>query len=545
MRAGFLWVILIAFVVSAPAFAGTVTEELAERLGRGVESPATEEEAQSLAVLAPFYGARAMVPLWVSEQGASARARTLARILDSADRDGLDPQDYGAQAIGALLNAERPELLAQLELRLSLGLMQLASDLGRGRTSPHIADPKLYPYREAVDRGRVIRGAAEADDLVAYLRSYQPQTPRYDRLKAALADYRVLAARGGWAPIAGGPTLKPGMTDSRVAPLRARLRLWGDLKEADDRALSGGEANLYDEALVEAVERMQVRHGLDRDGVVGPASLAALNVPVEARIEQLILNLERRRWMRDDLGQRYIFVNLADFVLKLVDEPKTLLDMRVVVGKTYHMTPVFSAEMTYLEINPFWNVPLSIARKEILPKIRQDVSYLAKNNFTLFSDWSGGAKVVDPATIDWTLAKEKSFAFKLRQGSGDGNALGRLKFMFPNRFSVYLHDTPAKSLFKKASRDFSHGCIRVENPVALAAAVLADTPGWPRESIEQVIDLGKRQVVTLSKPLPVHISYLTAFVNKDGSVHFRGDIYKRDERLSEALLGARARRIAN
>lgn len=545
MQARLAWLSVFAVLISSSVIAAPISGELMERLHLGMESPATAQEAEAYAVLSPFYEARGMAPLWVTGQEPNARARQLAKVLEQAGLDGLDPADYGAGELGALLEAKRPERLAALELQLSLGLIRLASDLGVGRIAPRVSDEKLYPYREVVDGSEVIRGAAEAEDLAAYLRGYQPQTPRYDRLKRALADYRSMARRGGWAPISSGPTLKPGMTGPRVAQLRARLRLWGDLSQGDDRALAGDDPAFYDEAMAEAVKHMQYRHGLAQDAAVGKATLAALNVAVDARIEQLVLNLERRRWMRDDFGQRYIFVNLADFQLKLVDEPKTLLVMRVVVGKPYYKTPVFSEEMTYVEINPFWNVPPSIARKDILPKIKQDVSYLAKHNFTLFSDWSGGAKILDPATVNWTLANGNSFPYKLRQGPGEGNSLGRLKFMFPNHFNVYLHDTPAKTLFEKATRSFSHGCIRVHDPVGLATAVLALTPDWPQQRIEATIESGKRTVVTLAEPLPVHISYLTAFANKDGSVHFRSDVYKRDEHLAGLLLGSRARQASN
>jgi murein L,D-transpeptidase YcbB/YkuD len=382
--------------------------------------------------------------------------------------------------------------------------------------------------------------ATDLDDLVA---GYRPQTPRYDRLKQALFDYRKLAAKGGWAPIPDGPTLKPGMTDPRVPQLRDRLRLSGDLPEAVGARFAAGEgAETYDEALVAAVERMQWRHGLEADGVTGRKTLAALNVPVELRLEQIMLNLERRRWMPDDLGRRYVFVNLADFTLKVVDGEKTILDMRVVIGKPYHMTPVFSKDMTYIEINPYWNVPPSIAGKELLPKIKKNVNYLSSNKFEVFNGWNSGATVVDPQTVNWQRYTAANFPFKLRQGSGDGNALGRIKFMLPNHFSVYLHDTPAKALFAKAERSFSHGCIRVQHPPRLAEVLLSENSGWPLDRIETSIDSGERKVVTLAKPLPVHISYMTAWVNKDGSVHFRNDVYERDHTLAEALLGPRATR---
>jgi murein L,D-transpeptidase YcbB/YkuD len=222
-----------------------------------------------------------------------------------------------------------------------------------------------------------------------------------------------------------------------------------------------------------------------------------------------------------------------------VHEPKTVFDTRVVVGAPYHRTPAFSAEMTYLELNPYWNVPPSIARNELLPEIKRDPGYLAANGFELLTDWNDGAAAIDPWSVDWSQITPEDFTWRLRQMPGDGNALGRIKFMFPNPFNVYLHDTPARHLFEQAERSFSHGCIRVEGPEAFGAVVLAGQDGWPLERIHAAIESGERMIVTLEEPLPVHIAYLTAWVNKDGSVHFRNDVYGRDATLAAALLGPR------
>ena len=212
----------------------------------------------------------------------------------------------------------------------------------------------------------------------------------------------------------------------------------------------------------------------------------------------------------------------------------------MVVGAPYHRTPVFSGEMTYIEINPYWNVPPSIARKELLPKIKADPGYLAANDFELLSDWSDSARVLDPHSIDWSAVTPERFTYKLRQGPGAGNALGHIKFMFPNQFNIYLHDTPARGLFARDVRDFSHGCIRVQDPEAFGSFVLDRQPGWSLDAINAAIATGKRQIVTLDAPLPVHIAYLTAWVNKDGTVHFRRDVYGRDAILAAALLGPQA-----
>jgi L,D-transpeptidase YcbB len=514
----------------APALQpNAAAEALARHLSQGTGT-VSERDAELLVVLAKFYGERQMAPLWLDADGPSTRAEALAGVLRNADQDGLDPADYHASIITGLLSAATPDERAELELRLSLGLLEITSDLASGRLEPQQVNPELFIHPRETDPAEVIRAAAGAPDITAFVASFEPKQPEYLRLKAALADYRTLAAAGGWPTIADGPTLKPGMVDPRVAQLRARL----------DVPAQGGDSTLFDPALAAAVEQFQARHGLEQDGVVGQNTLAALNVPVDERIRQILLNLERRRWMADDPGARYVFVNLADFELKVVEEPRTVFDTRVVVGAPYHRTPVFSGEMTYLEINPYWNVPPSIARNELLPKIRQDPGYLAANNFELLSDWSDSARVLDPHSIDWRAVTPERFTYKLRQGPGPGNALGHIKFMFPNRFNIYLHDTPARGLFARDVRDFSHGCIRVQNPETFGAFVLDRQPGWSQDAIKAAIATGQRRIVTLDQPLPVHIAYLTAWVNKDGSVNFRRDVYGRDAILAAALLGAGA-----
>lgn len=515
----------------APALqANPAAQALARHLSLGTGTT-SERAAELLVVLARFYQERQMAPLWLDADGPNARARALAGVLRDADQDGLDPEDYDASIITGLLAASTPDQRAELELHLSLSLLEITSDLASGRLEPHHVNPELFIYPQEVDSAKVIRDAAGAQDIAAFVAGFEPAQPEYRRLKAALADYRALAAAGGWPTVVAGPTLKPDMTDPRVAQLRDRLHV---------SAPSGADPARFDPALAEAVKQFQALHGLEQDGFVGQNTLAALNVPAPERIRQILLNLERRRWMADDPGQRYVFVNLADFEVKVVEEPHTVFDTRVVVGAPYHRTPVFSGEMTYIELNPYWNVPPSIARNELLPKIKADPGYLAANDFTLLSDWSDSAKVLDPHSIDWRAVTPERFTYKLRQGPGAGNALGHIKFMFPNQFNIYLHDTPARGLFARDVRDFSHGCIRVQDPEALAAYVLDRQPGWSQDAINAAIATGQRQIVTLDQKLPVHIAYLTAWVDKDGSVSFRPDVYGRDAILAAALLGPAA-----
>ena len=515
----------------APALqANPAAEALARHLSLGTGTT-SERAAGLLVVLAQFYQERQMAPLWLDAEGPSARATALAAVLRDADQDGLDPEDYDARVIAGLLAAGTPDQRAELELRLSVSLLEITSDLASGRLEPHQVNPELFLHPQVVDPATVIRDAAGAQDIAAFVAGFEPAQPEYRRLKAALADYRALAAAGGWPTIADGPTLKPGMAGPRVPQLRARLAV---------PAAPGADPALFDAALADAVKKFQVLQGLEQDGLIGQNTLAELNVPALDRVRQILLNLERRRWMADDPGERYVFVNLADFEAKVVEGEHTVFDTRVVVGAPYHRTPVFNGEMTYIEINPYWNVPPSIARNELLPKIKQDPGYLAANNFDLLSDWSDSARILDPHTIDWSAVTADRFAYKLRQGPGPGNALGHIKFMFPNQFNIYLHDTPARGLFARDVRDFSHGCVRVQDPETFGAFVLDRQPGWSQDAIKAAIATGKRQIVSLDQPLPVHITYLTAWVDKDGTVNFRRDVYGRDEILAAHLLGTEA-----
>ncbi|MBT5415342.1 MAG: L,D-transpeptidase family protein [Rhodospirillaceae bacterium] len=530
--------LVVCCLFAAPAAADHLSEALAAQLATGAGQMTSERDERDLAVLDAFYRERNMATVWVDETvGVGPTARQTAEVIADMDRNGLDPRNYGLDGIRSLMAASTPEDLAALEIRLSLAVIRLASDLSAGRLEPSKVDPEHYLTPTGVVPADVIRRAAQAPDVALFLASFEPQQDEYRRLRDTLAHYRALAAAGGWPKVAEGEeTLDPGMTDPRVVQLRARLRAEGDLDPYEDLTAQGGPADFYDEPLKSALVTFQNRHGLEPDGRVGPATLAALNVTAEERVDQIMLNMERRRWMEDDLGRRYVFVNLADFHTKVVDGAKTVFVSRVVIGRPYFRTPVFSKDMTYVVVNPYWNVTPSIARNELLPKIKEDPGYLAAHNYELLSGWSEEAVPLDPRSIDWSTVSKSSFGYKIRQRPGEGNALGRVKFMFPNSHNIYMHDTPSKSLFNKYERTFSHGCIRVHKPREFAEVVLA-SQGWSREKIDAAIASEQSQVISLAEALPVHITYLTAWTNKDGTVHFRDDVYGRDKTLKAALLG--------
>ncbi len=339
-------------------------------------------------------------------------------------------------------------------------------------------------------------------------------------LERALSDYRRIEANGGWPSVPDGPKLLPGDTSERVDAVRKRLVVTGDL------ARSKSTGDFYDEDLVRAVTRFQERHGLEPDGTIGKETVLAFNVPVYDRIRQIELNIRRREELKR-LGDRYLAVNIPDFRLKVVDGGKVVLGMKVVVGQRREwQTPLLSSQITYLILNPKWNVPDGIFAKELIHDLRKDATYLTRHGMKVLQASTG--TVVDPATIDWNQVSAKGSGYRIVQREGAGNSLGRIKFMFPNPYAVYLHDTPQKKLFGRAMRALSHGCVRVEQPMDLATYLMKDDPEWARERIESAIASGRNRDVPLPSPMPLHIIYLTSWVDDQGVLNFRNDIYGND-----------------
>ncbi|MCA9770794.1 MAG: L,D-transpeptidase family protein, partial [Myxococcales bacterium] len=274
---------------------------------------------------------------------------------------------------------------------------------------------------------------------------------------------------------------------------------------------------------------------LEADGVAGRETLAALNVPAAERVRGLLVNLERWRWLPQELGERHVMVNIAGFHLDLVDGGRSVLDMKVIVGRSYRRTPVFSDRIRYLVFNPQWEVPRKLALQDVLPRVREDTAYLEHKGFRVLEGWGADERVVDPATVDWASLGPDHWPYRFRQKPGPTNSLGVVKFMFPNKFDVYLHDTPAKDLFASSKRSFSSGCIRVERALDLAEALLKDDPGWTRERIDATVGAERERTVALRAPVPVHLQYWTAWADEDGSIEFREDLYRRDARVAKAL----------
>lgn len=482
-------------------------------------------------LLADVYERRNFAPNWSSREEISELIAAIKR----TEKDGLDPADYHLEKaelvydeLGAgRLSSAREQ--AALDVMLTDSLFRLGYHQRFGKVNPENLDKSWNFRRELDDRSPavVMQEAMDAPSLLEFLDELTPRGPIYKQLQKALVEYRELAAAGGWPSVPDGPTLKPGATDERLATIAKRLAVTGDIEDLQTFAA----ITTYDEALQAGVKNFQERHGLDDDGVIGPATLRAMNVPVEQRVQQLRLNLERGRWVFDDLADDFIIVNIAGFRAYVVRDGKPVWQTNVQVGKTYHQTPVFRDEMKYVVFNPTWTVPYSIATKEMLPRIKNDPDYFKTRTFDV-KDRSG--KVVDPATIDWSQLSRGNFPYTFVQRPGPRNALGRVKFIFPNEHSVYLHDTPSKSLFGRAERAFSHGCVRVENPFDLAE-VLLGSGGWDQEKIKATLDSLETKTVYLPEPLPVLLLYWTAEMGPTGDVHFYSDVYERDQRIAKAL----------
>ena len=444
-----------------------------------------------------FYSRRQFAPAW------SARDRDdlLAAVRD-AKSDGLDPADYHLAAIERASDGEQRDLL------LTDAFFLLASHLLSGRVDPESIEPTWCLTPRANDLVAALETALELHEVRPTIARMPPAHPEYAALRRWLAAYRRIDDAGGWPKVDAKKSLRLGDRGPLVAQLANRLVASGDLPKP------GYE---FDAAVDRAVRRFQSLHGLEPDGVVGRRTRAELNITPAARIRQIELNLERWRWLPANLGDPHALINIPAFTLAVTEHGRQVMSMRIVVGKDYLSTPIFSGNITQVILSPYWNVPDSIAAKELWPKEHRTPGYLAGEHIEVLRDG------------------------KLRQTPGPWNSLGLIKFNIPNRYGVYLHDTPAKTLFEASTRTFSHGCMRIEKPVELAEWLLRDRPEWPRERIVQESQRGIQKTVPVKKPLPVHVLYWTAFVDEAGALHFAPDIYQRDGRLDAAMRKAPSR----
>lgn len=477
-----------------------------------------------------FYARRAFRPAWDNARNAAELRRAIA---DSAG-DGLDPAYYELDLLTRLgRELEDPAATdlqrAQYDLLHTEALLRLAYHLSFGKVDPESFDPQWNFGRTLAHRSieQEIEDTLATKDIYRRIEALKPTHRIYLGLKRELARYRPAAGMAEPAPIPAGGALKSGSSDARVPLLRARLAASGDL--------AAGEAPdpmLYDAALEAAVRRFQARMGLESDGVAGAGTIAELNVPLAERVRILRVNLDRGRVLLHDLPEKFVVVNIAGYTAHVVQGQDIVWSARVQVGKPYRKTPIFRSEISYLVFNPTWTVPPGIIAADILPAAKRDPATIARKGLRVI-DAKG--REVDPASVDWSRYSGGHIPYTLRQDPGPKNALGRVKLMFPNQYFVYLHDTPSQALFERAERAFSSGCVRVERVLELAAIVLDEPQTWNAASIDAVIAAGKLQNVTLERKVPVLLVYWTAWVDAEGRMNFRRDLYGQDAKWAAAL----------
>ena len=455
-----------AFAESLALSSDAVRDALRDKINNKISKKwfsCRDEMICGISAIPYFYEHREYRPAWTKDDMQFYLADDLVKVLDDSDRHGLQPEDYHISKIKELLNFVRnhqqtpadPLIYVDLDILLTDGFLLYASHMTSGRVNPETIHSDWEAFSPKSDLTKMLDSALKTNSIGETLVTLGPKHPSYLSLTQALIHYREMGKKGDWPGVPDGATLRLWDFGARVAALKKRLSF--------EEGTSVDDGNVeFDAALETRVKAFQKRHGLEPDGVVGAKTLSALNVSLSRRIRQIELNLERWRWIPSDLGDKYILVNIADFKLNVMEGLTSVMDMRVVVGKAYRKTPVFSDKIKFLVLNPYWNVPTSIAVKDLLPDICKDINTLYKKDITVFENWGQDAAEVDPKTIDWCRIDPAHFRYKLRQNPGPKNSLGRIKFVFPNQHAVYLHDTPQRNLFQRASRGFSSGCIRLE-----------------------------------------------------------------------------------
>ena len=504
--------------------------------------PVAAEHPRAAEAINQFYLERGLQPFWLGRTDGIRNVDYLLGALGDAASHGLSPERYGYDTLStdvALLNPDSNfDETARVERALSAAFLLYLDDLRAGVADPEALNLKVHVDPSRPDPLRMLRETAQINNVPEVLEQIVPTDPRYRQLRDALSRLMSQSALGGWGPTVPGRGLKFGETSVAADTLRRRLIAMGDLSPEPELMSSDASAvSTYDDRMREAVIKFQDRHGLTADGIVGPATLRALNQPVTRRIAQAMLNLERMRWRANQRLGRRIEVNQAAFRMTVFDDADLPVhESRVVVGKSERrlQTPEFSRKMSYMVLNPRWNVPRSIVSREFLPAAKADPTFFERQNMDLYRR----GKIIDATKdVNWDQMTPEIFGahFGVIQKPGPGNALGNVKFMFPNGHNIYLHDTPSKHLFSQEMRAHSHGCVRVERPFALAWLLLSEQSDDPGVMIENILATGDETEVPLERPIPIHLMYLTSWVDHTGTLHFREDVYGRDEALARAL----------
>jgi len=483
--------------------------------------------------LIEFYDQRYHRSVWFDDDRFKKDPEQLIREIKNSYNEGLNPLDYHLGLIENfvhdpdLFKANSLDKRALLEILLTNAYLSLASDYLNGKIDPEIIVDDYNHQADNLEAQQLLASLVEEEKLAQTLASKLPKSFNYTKLRDELYLYRDSGKIKEWPVINTDEVLALKAEGTAVAQLIDNLsaRAYLNLESLKDKSY-------YSQRVERAVRKFQLNNGLKADGIVGPRTRNALNIKLEQRIRQIIINMERWRWLPEDLGKRYIYVNIADYNLKLYENNQVIMEMKTIVGQEQRSTPVFSDTIKYLVLNPYWYVPKSIAVKDKLPLIKEDYNYLKENNYSLFKyTGNNNLQEINPAEVEWSAINKDNFNFLLRQNPGDENALGRVKFMFPNKFSVYLHDTPGRYLFSETDRSFSSGCIRIEEPVDLAEYLLSDQKDWDRKKIEMEMKKDREKTVYLKNPIKIYLQYNTAWVDNQGDLNFREDIYYRDKKI--------------
>lgn len=521
---------LLCLLFSAGAQADTSWQEQSSRYLENLlkSNPERLRELDEPAIV-DFYRKRKYLPLWSDANGRLHRAFDLLHIIIHAEAEGLKSADYYLEEIRKYWGSNEPDASIHLDLFLSAALSRYSSHVYSGRFSPLELDIDWHIENSPLDIGGLFSTVGGEKTIAPLLDELPPQHSGYQLLKKELRRYRDLEQQGGWQRFDDGPILQLGVQHRQVVQLRQQLAITGDQLKG-----SLPDMDIFDYGLAEAVKRFQLRHGLIVDNKVGQQTRDALNITVIARIKQILINMERWRWMPRTLEKRHLMVNMTGFEIHIMENGLSVLSMPVIIGKSFRSTPSFAGLVSQMKYNPYWTIPTNLVLKDIIPKQIRDPSYLAKKSIKVFQGWEN-AREIDPQTVNWNKAvkiDKDHFPYWLRQEPGPKNSLGMVKFLFSNPYDIYLHGTPDIHLFDRVVRTFSSGCIRVKDPVRLAAYLLNDDSQQKEEEILANIFLAGNQSVILPIAVPIYLVYWTAWVDQDGSLNFRDDIYGRDASLN-------------
>ncbi|MDP4547097.1 murein L,D-transpeptidase [Marinobacter sp. MDS2] len=531
-----LIIMLLAFVQNAQSDDGIINRLEILQSDHSDSIQGTPLHAQD--ALARFYENRHYQPAWSSP---IARYE-LVQAIDRVAHDGLNPADYHQDALHDIVHSSSDDadrtLSTELDLIFTDAFLLLAAHLRDGKVNSQTLQAQWAVHQRQEPLFLALEQALQDETVFQTLQSFKPPAPAYQKLSNYRYQLSGLLGRP-WPLHDPGPTIHPGDSDPRIPAIRQQLQLLGNLPPADHdshySATNTPESQRYAGSLIEAIPAFQARHGLEPDGLIGRKTLQALNtLPIE-RIRQIDANLERWRWLPDSLGDTYVLVNIAGYDMVLVEDGEEVMHQRVIVGDPFRQTPVFSDRIRYLVFNPTWTVPRTLMIKDQLPKLQADPSYLSRMNFKVYKGWGASRVEVAPEEIDWNTLTADHFPYQLIQQPGPNNSLGQVKFMFPNKHAIYLHDTPGQYHFSREQRTISSGCIRVERPFELAERLLTRNSSWTKDTIRQARQEKEPVKAILDRSVPVHLQYWTTWVDKSGHLQIRKDVYGRDRRLVDAL----------